>query len=441
LDDPESGPALPAGSARERHSRFVDANLKRNFGANLIHGVFGMTGFRLIYAPTIIPAYIHLLTGSSAAVGMGTALLQLGSTISPIASGARVESRNRILPYAIRVGSMMRVMILGLALAGWLLSGAWLLGVTFALFLALGFFSGAQRVAFQMLMAKVIPIRRRGRLQGIRNLAGGSIAAGLAWFAGRVLIERQVLGNGYATTFLLAFVLTSIGLVALQVLIREPDAPATRPAMPWRARVREFPALLENADFRHFLTAQAFATAGRVGLPFWTIYVGDRLGLSGALIGGLSLAFLGADTLSNLAWGQLGDRFGFRLVYLGSLVATLAGVGLLVVGHDAWLLYAAFAAMGLGSSGWQMASATMVLEFGEHEDIPMRLAFATTIEGAVAATGPLLAGASVALLGYTPLLAATAGALLIAAGIALFRIREPRRLPYAHSPSEGARQG
>lgn len=427
MDDPEPGPALRDGSALERHARFVDAHLRRNFGANLIHGVFGMTGFRLIYAPTIIPAYIHLLTGSSAAVGLGTALLQLGSTISPIASGARVESRNRILPYAIRVGSMMRVMILGLALAGWLLTGHWLLGVTFALFLALGFFSGAQRVAFQMLMAKVIPTRRRGRLQGIRNLAGGTIAAGLAWFAGHVLIEQRVLGNGYAATFFLAFVLTSIGLVALQLLLREPDAPVTRAALPWRARIREFPALLENLDFRYFLIAQAFATAGRVGLPFWTIYVGDRLGLDGALIGGLSLAFLGADTLSNLAWGQLGDRVGFRVVYLAALAATLGGIGLLVVGTWSVPLYAAFAMMGIGSSGWQMASATMVLEFGEHEDIPMRLAFATTVEGAVAAVGPLLAGASVALFGYTPLLIATAAALALAALVTLYRVREPRR--------------
>lgn len=427
MDDPEPGPALRDGSAHERHARFVDAHLRRNFGANLIHGVFGMTGFRLIYAPTIIPAYIHLLTGSSAAVGLGTALLQLGSTISPIASGARVESRNRILPYAIRVGSMMRVMILGLALAGWLLTGYWLLGVTFALFLGLGFFSGAQRVAFQMLMAKVIPIRRRGRLQGIRNLAGGTIAAGLAWFAGHVLIEHRVLGNGYASTFFLAFVLTSIGLVALRLLLREPDAPATRTALPWRARIREFPVLLENQDFRYFLIAQAFATAGRVGLPFWTIYVGDRLGLDGALIGGLSLAFLGADTLSNLAWGQLGDRAGFRVVYLAALAATLGGIGLLVVGTGPVPLYAAFAMLGIGSSGWQMASATMVLEFGEHEDIPMRLGFATTVEGAVAAVGPLLAGVSVALFGYTPLLIATAAALALAALVMLYRVREPRR--------------
>ena len=70
-----------------------------------------MTGFRLIYAPTIIPAYLYLLTGSAAAVGLGTALLQLGGTVSPILSGAQVESRKRILPYAITVGSMMRVMV------------------------------------------------------------------------------------------------------------------------------------------------------------------------------------------------------------------------------------------------------------------------------------------------------------------------------------------
>jgi MFS family permease len=431
LDDPEDGPALLAGGAMQRHAAFVDANMRRNFGANLIHGVFGMTGFRLIYAPTIIPAYIHLLTGSSAAVGLGTALLQLGSTISPIASGARVESRNKILPYAIRVGSMMRVMILGLALAGWMLTGNWLLGVTFALFLGLGFFSGAQRVAFQMLMAKVIPIRRRGRLQGIRNLVGGTIAAGLAWFAGHVLIEQRVLGNGYATTFLLAFVLTSIGLFALQLMMREPDAPVMREALPWRARIREFPALLEDRDFRHFLIAQAFATAGRVGLPFWTIYVGDRLGLDGALIGGLSLAFLGADTLSNLVWGQFGDRAGFRVVYLAALAATLAGIALLVVGTGPVPLYAAFAMMGIGSSGWQMASATMVLEFGAHEDIPMRLGFATTVEGAVAAIGPVLAGVTVAWFGYTPLLVATVVALGLAALITFFRVREPRKLAAA----------
>ena len=110
----------------------------------------------------------------------------------------------------------------------------------------------------------------------------------------------------------------------------------------------------------------------------------------------MSLAFLGADTLSNLLWGPMGDRFGFRIVYVLSLACVLAGLVVMMTGHTALPIYAAFVLLGMGGSGWMLASTTMVLEFGAHEDIPMRLAFLTTAEGAVAAVGPLLAGLLVA---------------------------------------------
>ena len=415
-----------------RHDRFVEDNLKRNFAANFVHGVLGMTGFRLIYAPTIIPAYLHAITGSTAAVGLGTALLQLGSTISPIASGQRIEHRTHILPYAIRVGSLMRVAILGLALAGWLLTGRWLIGVTLALFLFLGFFSGAQRVAFQMLMAKLIPIKRRGRLQGYRNFAGGAIAAVLAWVAGNWFIAGHWLGNGYSTTFLFAFVLTSMGLLALQLMVREPTAPASRPQRSFAQRLRETPELLANRDFAWFLLAQGLAACARAASPFWTIYAGNRLGLSGALIGGLSLAFLGADTASNLVWGPLGDRFGFRLVYLLSLAASVLGVlFLLLSGGSAVAIYAGFVMLGLGGSGWSLAASTMVLEFGNHEDVPMRLALVTTAEGAISAAGPLVAGVAVALLGFIPLFVAVLATLGVSLAVIVLKVREPRGLVVA----------
>ncbi|QDM40341.1 MFS transporter [Altererythrobacter sp. TH136] len=386
-----------------------------------------MTGFRLIYAPTIIPAYLLAITGSAAAVGLGTALLQLGATISPILSGARIEHRSHILPYSIRVGSMMRLAILGLALAGWFLTGEVLVMVTLALFAFLGFFNGAQRVAFQMIMAKVIPIDRRGRLQGYRNLAGGLIAAVLAWVAGKYFIAEEWLGNGYSTTFLFAFALTSAGLLVLQTMIREPAAPASRPVIPLRERIRQFPQLLEDKDFARFIAAQACATAIRIGGPFWTIYAAQRLGMTGALIGGLSFAFLGADTLSNLLWGPMGDRLGFRIVYILSLASAAAGVILLMTLGTAAAIYAAFILLGIGGSGWMLASTTMVLEFGAHEDIPMRLAFVTTAEGAVAAIGPILAGLLVAVAGFGPLFALVLAGIALALVLMIFAVREPRR--------------
>jgi len=428
IEDPDG--IYDKTSARQgalaNHARFVDENLKRNFIANFIHGVLGMTGFRLMYAPTIIPAYLMMLTGSAAAVGLASALLQLGATISPIASGSRIEHRSHILSYAIRVGSLMRLQILGIALAAWFLTGNTLLFVTLGLFLLLGFFTGAQRVAFQMLMSKLIPIRKRGRLQGYRNLAGGLIAAVLAWVAGNYFIADNWLGNGYATTFLFAFLLTSAGLVVLKTMIREPAAPISRPRMPMMERIKEFPVLLSDKDFRGFLIVQCFATAARVGAPFYTVYAGSLLGLDGALIGGLSFVFLGSDTVANIIWGPMGDRLGFRIVYIGSLLCSIAGVVTLMMAGTATPIYASFILLGFGTSGWMLAASTMVLEFGSQEDIPMRLGLVTTVEGIIAAIGPVLAGIAIALVGFEPFFATVLIALTVAVALIFFTVREPR---------------
>jgi MFS family permease len=164
----------------------------------------------------------------------------------------------------------------------------------------------------------------------------------------------------------------------------------------------------------------------RVGAPFWTVYAGTQLGLDGALIGGLSFVFLGSDTVSNIFWGPLGDRFGFKLVYVLSLLSSIAGVGLLIAGSSALPIYGAFVLLGVGGSGWMLASTTMVLEFGASEDIPMRLAFVTTVEGAIAATGPILAGLLVAAAGFMPLFVVVLGAMAVALAVLALRVREPR---------------
>ena len=81
-------------------------------------------------------------------------------------------------------------------------------------------------------------------------------------------------------------------------------------------------------------------------------------------------------------------------------------------------------------SGWMLASTTMVLEFGNVEDIPMRLAFVTTLEGVIAAIGPVLAGVLVATSGFKPLFAIVLAAVVAALIFLIWKVREPRhRLP------------
>ena len=419
-----------AGEAEREsvYEGFVWRNLRRNYAGHFVHGMLGMTGFRLVNAPTFIPAYLHLISGSDFFVSLGASLQQLGGVISPIAGAAQIEHRKRILPVSMFLGTMMRVQILGIALAGWFLGGTPLLVSVLLFLFLLGLFSGPQGVAFQFLLAKMIPITRRGQLQGWRNLTGGVIAASLSYFAGKYLIGHNVFGNGYSTTFTLAFILTSLGLTAFRFLVREPEPPSVRPRTAMRDRLRELmPMLKSNPAFLYFMIARTFAIASRVAQPFYIIYVGKQIGFSGDVVGSLSLAFLGADTVMSVGWGYLADRYGFRSNFIIALAFWISSTVLLMnVTSPTWL-FIAFFGLGAGNSGYQMSAQNIVFEFGHRDDMAMRLAFSNTAESVMSALGPLIGGVIAAGLGYHVVFWVAIASEAIALVLLVALVEEPRK--------------
>jgi predicted MFS family arabinose efflux permease len=265
-------------------------------------------------------------------------------------------------------------------------------------------------------------------LQAWRNLAGGAIAAGLSWWAGVYLIDPNVFGNGYATTFMVAFLLTSAGLLALYLVMREPGSPTVKAQMPVLDRIREFPILLADRDYRNFLIALVFATMGRIAVPFCIIHAGRQMEVDGAVIGLFSLAFLGADTVTNLIWGTLGDRYGFRFTFIGTVAVWLISLVAMIFAIAPWHFLLAFFGLGAAMSGNMMSVTTLVLEFGHRDDIPMRLALSTTAETTVATLGPLLGGLVAMAFGLIPVFSLAIASLAIALAVLVWAVREPRHL-------------
>jgi MFS family permease len=429
-------------TADAAYSRFVEQNLRRNYAAHYIHGMLGMTGFRLVNTPTFVPAYLHSISGSDVWVGIGTSLQQLGGIVSPIIGAAQIEHRKRILPVSVALGLLMRAQILGLAVSGWFLMGEPALMLALLFLFLLGFFQGPQRVAFQLLLAKVIPIRLRGRLQAWRNLTGGLIAAGLSYFAGSWLVANHVFGNGYATTFFVAFILTSLGLTALQMLMREPEPPTVRARSTLRERLKDFPALIRgDKGFAWFLVARSFAMGSRIGQPFFFLYAAMVLGISapndpvafGAMLAVISFAYMAADTVANLVWGYLSDHQGFRSTLVISMAINLVGVAALMMSHSLITMSIAFFAIGAAQSGYLMATTNIVLEYGHKHDVPMRMALSNTAEGAMGALAPLLGAGLVLLWGYEASFFATMLSIAIALVILVWKVDEPRRRAPGHA--------
>jgi MFS family permease len=407
--------------------REVSENLRRNYLAHLAHGLLGQTGMRLINAPTFVPPYIFALAGAEWAVGLARALQYLGMFLSPVVGATWIEHRRRVLPVGFFVGGMMRVMILGLALGGLLLPAPGPL-VSAWIFLGLfGVFLGIQGVVFNFLVSKVVPVRVRGRLMGLRNALSGLTATAVALYAGEVLIEGDALGNGYAATFLLAFVLTSVGLMML-LFVREPETPHVREPTGVFQRLRELPALLRaDREFTRYFAARALAVMGRMAVPLYVIYAGTRIPIGGAELGQLTAAFVFAQSVGNLGWGAVADHRGFRIVFLASLAVWMVAAIALIYTASYAVLLAVFAAIGLGLGGFQMSAQSLVLEFGSRDQLPMRIAVANSASELVAAVGSLAGGLLAVAVGQVPVIWAAVGCQAVAFTLVCASVTDPRR--------------
>jgi MFS family permease len=436
--DPEHGSVTPVRSssaaanaeedtdAEARYRALVDRNLRRNYIAHLLHGLLGQTGFRLVNAPTFLPAYVQLLSGSEFMVGLARSIQYFGMFLSPLLGASLIEHRRRVLPVGFVVGGLMRVQVLILALAGLLLSPGRAIPVILGVLFLFGFFMGMQGVVFNFLMSKVIPVERRGRLLGLRNALAGVTAAGVAYLGGRYLVEPNLLGNGYAVTFLAAFVLTTVGLSML-LMVREPEPPEVRAPMRIGERLRDLPMLLRNdRGFTWYFVCRALATMGRMAAPFYILQAGDSIGLSGTNVGILSTAFVFANSVANLGWGILADRTGFKRVFVLSLGLWVASVGALMTVSTLTGFVLVFLGIGTGMGGFMMAAQNMVLEFGERSDLPLRIAIANSAQELVGAIGPLLGGILAVSFGRDLVYEVAMAFQVAAIGVVAMMVDEPR---------------
>ncbi len=406
----------------------VRDNLRRNYLAHLGHGIFGQTGFRLIQAPTFVPAYIYSLSGSELIVGVARAVQALGQCLSPLFSATLIEHRRKVLPMGMRMGTLLRLQVLGIALAGFFLPVEWNLAMVCVFLGLFGFFMGMQGVIFNVLLAKVIPIELRGRLSGLRNALAGVTAAGVAYLGGGWLVEHDTFGNGYAATFLLAFVLTELGLLML-LFIAEPDSPAVRVRTGVAARLADLaPLLRADPNFRVFLAACVLGALGRIGMPYYVLYAQQSLAIGGRELGLLTAAFLLAATTLNLGWGLLADRTGFRVVFLASLAVWIAGTFMLLGAGSFAALVAVFVALGAGSGGFMMGQQILVLEFGAREDLPLRIGVVNAATEAMGVVAPLAGGALASFVDFPSVFFCAIGFKLAAAALVAVRMREPRGL-------------
>jgi MFS family permease len=165
-----------------------------------------------------------------------------------------------------------------------------------------------------------------------------------------------------------------------------------------------------------------------MAVPFYFLYVQRKLSMSvGEALGILTLAFTLANTTTNLLWGWMADRTGFRLVFLASIALWILSAILLMQASELVLVIVSFSGVGMGLGGFMLSAQNMVLEFGDREDLPMRIAVANSASELVGAIGPIVGGVLAYLWSYHAVFWAAIAFQLIAVGCTLIFVEDPRR--------------
>jgi len=412
----------------KRYQSEVKHHLKRNAAVQILNGMFGQTGVRLVQAPTFVPAYLYELSGSDFVVGLARSLEATGKILSPLIGASLIGHRPRILGTTLILGVLMRLQILGMAMAGFLLSSVHALYAIIVMLALMGFFQGMAQVTLNSLRAKVIPVKRRGVIAGARSLLAGLTSALVSYFTGAYLIEIEFLGNGYASMFLLAFIIGIIGMGIL-AFTYEPHAIRVRDRASTQDVLRSIPDLLrDDPAFARFFCARALAAFGRMAMPFYILFAATRMEISGSTLGLLTLIWMITPSIVNMFWGILADRKGHRIVMVSTLSLWILSHLQLLFVTDLQGMMLFFGIMGLSRGGFVQSGQNLILEFGSTENVPLRLAASGTAVSLIGAIGPVLGGAILAFSDYYSLFLVCILLQGLALAILVFTVPEPRNL-------------
>ncbi len=404
-------------------------NAPWNFSVNTGDIIFITLGLSLISRETVLPVLISQLTDSRIAIGLLPAIWSLGYYLPQLLTANFTEGLRYKKPFVMLVGGLgERVPYLLIGLAVWFLAESSPAVVLVLLLAGVGIAGASAGIAtpawFDMI-AKVIPIQRRGLWSGLGHGLGALLGVAGAYAVGRIL-DAYAYPHNFATLLFLAFLFVSISWVCLS-LTREPPSTTTKERIPLIRYLGQLPAVLgRDRNYRRYLISRTVINLGAMATGFFIVYGRERFVLDGAGVGLLTGVLIGSVAVLNLIWGVTGDRVGHKAVLTGAALA-MAGAPLvaLLAPSTGWLVLT-FVLLGAGMAGEQASSLNIILEFCAPEDRPTYIGLTNTLLAPVLILAPIVGGWLATIFGFPALfivaaLIASGGALLLA-----LWVREPR---------------
>ena len=410
----------------------VDLAIARSFRYNavvtLLNGSFWTFSASFIGRQTILPLYVSHLTDSRFLLGLLSAISTAGWFLPQIFTANWVQRLPRKKAAPVRVGLFTERLPVFLMVPGALLATrapGLALAVFFVLFAWHVLGNGVVGVGFHAMLAKILPVERRGRVMGATQFVGAAGGVLSTLVAGR-LLDRYDFPDGYMLCFAAAAGLTLVSWIWL-ALVREPAQISGKPAASSREYWSRLARILrDDSRFRRYLLSRFVVNIAGMATGFLAVYAAQRWHLPDHQTATFATSMLVGQALCNLLFGFLADRRGHKLVLELAVLCVILAVGLALAGPGPAWFHAVFALVGGGAAGLRLSGAIITFEFSSPATRPAYIGLNNTIAGISAALAPLLGGLLADAVGFQALLAVALGAGVLGFGLFRWLVSEPR---------------
>jgi MFS family permease len=400
-----------------------------NFTVNVVDIMFITLGLSLVSRETVMPVLASHLTDSKLVIGLIPAIFSLGFYLPQLFMANFSEGLRYKKPFVMWVGGLgERAPYLLIGVAIWALAisapavtmGILLAGVGIAAFSA-----GIATPAWYDMIAKVIPVHRRGIWSGIGHSLGALMGVGGALLVGYILAS-YLFPTNFAILFFLAAVAMAISWGGL-ALTREPPSLVNEEPTPIRNYLRRLPVILRrDRNYTRFLVSRSLVQLGTMAGAFFIIYGTERFQIDGIGVGRLTAILIGSTAVMNLFWGFIGDRLGHKAVLAGAAFCMAAAVAIAWAAASPSWLSITFVLLGAYLAADMVSGLNIILEFCASEERPTYIGLTNTLLAPMVTLAPMLGGWLADTVDYEGLFPVALAVALLGGLLLTFWVREPR---------------
>ena len=275
------------------------------------------------------------------------------------------------------------------------------------------------------MVAKIIPVDKRGRFFGITNFIGNGSGI-LGALAVTYVLDKFAFPMGYVLSFTAAAILIFLSWVALS-LTREPAVYTSKPVISQMTYLRSLPEIVrKDRNFAKYLVAQIMYSLSWMASGFLIVYTARTWNLPDSQAGGFVVAMQVGQALANLLFGFLADRKGHKLSLEIGLLGNVLSLGIAVFAPGPAWFYPIFFLRGAVTASTFISGTAIVMEFTGAENRPTYIGLANTIPGIAGSIAPLIGGWLAGAINYQTMFVVSALIGAISWGLMRFTVAEPR---------------